>query len=92
MKDGLRFGYQRIDLGHGQSAFVAEPEKAVLDLVHLHPGGDGRAYLEALRLDVDTLRLERLQALAAIAATRKLARAARVLGEIAGETPAYAAA
>ena len=92
MKPGLMFGYRCIDLEHGQSAFVAEPEKAVLDMVHLQPGGDGKAYLEALRLDFDTLRLERLGALAAIAATPKLARAARVLREIAGDTPAYEAA
>lgn len=92
MKPGLMFGYRCIDLEHSQSAFVAEPEKAVLDMVHLQPGGDGRAYLEALRLDFDTLRLERLEALAAITATPKLARAARVLCEIAGDTPEYEAA
>ena len=92
MKPGLMFGYRCIDLEHSQSAFVAEPEKAVLDMVHLQPGGDGRAYLEALRLDFDTLRLERLEALAAITATPKLARAARVLREIAGDTPEYEAA
>ena len=85
------FGYRRIDLGYGQSAFVAEPEKAILDMVHLHPGGDERAYLEELRLDFDTLQLERLEALAAIAATPKLARAARVLREIADDTPDYEA-
>lgn len=91
MKDRLMFGYRRIDLGYGQSAFVAEPEKAILDMVHLHPGGDERAYLEELRLDFDTLQLERLEALAAIAATPKLARAARVLREIADDTPDYEA-
>ena len=92
MKPGLMFGYRCIDLEHSQSAFVAEPEKAVLDMVHLQPGGDGKAYLEALRLDFDALRLERLEALAAITATPKLARAARVLREIAGDTPEYEAA
>ena len=92
MKPGLMFGYRCIDLEHSQSAFVAEPEKAVLDMVHLQPGGDGKAYLEALRLDFDTLRLERLEALAAITATPKLARAARFLREIAGDTPEYEAA
>ena len=89
MKDSLMFGYRDIDLGYGQSAFVAEPEKAILDMVHLHPGGDERAYLEELRLDFDTLQLDRLGALAAIAATPKLARAARVLREIADDTPDY---
>ena len=56
------------------------------------PRGDGKAYLEELRLDFDSLHLERLEALAAIAATPKLARAARVLREIAGNTPEHEAA
>ena len=91
LKDGLMFGYRHLALGHGQSAFVAEPEKAILDMVHLHAGGDGKAYLEELRLDFDALDLDRLDALAAIAATPKLARAARVLRDIAGDTPRYEA-
>ena len=91
LKDGLMFGYRHLALGHGQSAFVAEPEKAILDMVHLHAGGDGRAYLEELRLDFDALDLDRLDALAAIAATPKLARSARVLRDIAGDTPRYEA-
>ena len=91
LKDSLMFGYRHIALGHGQCAFVAEPEKAILDMVHLHPGGDRRSYLEALRLELDALHLHRLEALAAIAATPKLARAARVLRDIAGDTPGYEA-
>ena len=91
LKDSLMFGYRHIALGHGQCAFVAEPEKAILDMVHLHPGGDRRSYLEALRLEFDALHLHRLEALAAIAATPKLARAARVLRDIAGDTPGYEA-
>jgi len=44
-----------------QHAFVACPEKAILDLVHLTPGGDHPAFLAELRLqnlhhiDPDTL-------------------------------------
>ena len=91
LKDGLMFGYRHLALGHGQSAFVAEPEKALLDMVHLHAGGDGKAYLGELRLDFDALDLDRLDALAAIAATPKLARAARVLRDMAGDTPRYEA-
>jgi len=33
----------------GQRAFVARPEKALLDLVYLQPGGDAPAYLHELR-------------------------------------------
>jgi predicted transcriptional regulator of viral defense system len=43
------FGYQMVELG-GQSAFVATPEKALLDLIYLQPGGDLPAYLKELRL------------------------------------------
>ena len=91
MKDSLMFGYRHVALGHGHCAFVAEPEKAILDMIHLHPGGDRRPYLEELRLDFDTLQLDRLEELAAIAATPKLARAASVLREIAGDAPDYEA-
>ena len=85
----LMFGYRLTDVGRGQLAFVAEPEKAILDMVHLQPGGDDRTYLEELRLDVDSLRLDRLEELAAIAATPKLARAARVLRDMARAAPVY---
>ena len=91
LKGSLMFGYRLTTLGQGQFAFVAEPEKAILDMVHLHPGGDHRSYLEELRLDFDALRLNRLEALAAIAATPKLARAARALRDIACDAPAYEA-
>ena len=91
LKGSLMFGYRLTTLGQGQFAFVAEPEKAILDMVHLHRGGDHRSYLEELRLDFDALRLDRLEALAAIAATPKLARAARVLRDIACDAPAHEA-
>ena len=89
LKGALMFGYRRVALGNAQSAFVAEPEKAILDIVHLHPGGDHRSYVEELRLDLHALRLGRLEAFAAIAATPKLARAARVLRDMACDVPAY---
>ena len=85
----MMFGYRLTDLGQEQAAFVAESEKAILDMVHLHPGGDHRSYLEELRLDFDALRPDRLEALAAIAGTPKLTRAARVLRDMACDAPAY---
>ncbi len=54
------FGYLRVENGL-QQAYVAKPEKAVLDLLYLTPGSEDRAYLNELRLqqthilDVDTL-------------------------------------
>ena len=43
-------GYAPLDLGHGQTALVATPEKALLDLVYLEPGAHRPAYLAELRL------------------------------------------
>ena len=34
------WGYQQLELANKQTAFVARPEKALLDLVYLTPGGD----------------------------------------------------
>ncbi len=60
----LLYGYQWVDLGDGQQAFVASPEKALLDLVHLQPGAEGIAYLRELRLQnlhlLDAGELQRL--------------------------------
>ncbi len=44
------WGYQQVELTAGQTAFVARPEKAMLDLVHLTPGGDKRDFIEELRI------------------------------------------
>lgn len=49
LKTEFFFGYQMVELS-GQSAFVATPEKALLDLIYLQPGGDSIAYLKELRL------------------------------------------
>ena len=49
IKTELLFGYQMIELVE-QSALVATPEKALLDLIYLQPGSDSAAYLKELRL------------------------------------------
>lgn len=57
----LFFGYQLVDLSDGQQAFVAIPEKALLDLAHLTPRSDSPDYLTELRLqNLDRLDLPRL--------------------------------
>ena len=43
-------GYTLVDLSDNQQAFIARPEKALLDLVYLQPGGDSPDYLVELRL------------------------------------------
>jgi hypothetical protein len=44
------FAFNLEDLGDGQNAYLAAPEKALLGLVYLHPGGDSLPYLRGLRL------------------------------------------
>ena len=89
LKAGLRFGYRQTELGNSQQAFVATPEKALLDLVHLQPGGDDRAYLQELRLNFEALRLEALDALASRCGTPKLLRAVRQVRQLAEAEPEW---
>jgi len=44
------WGYQQIELTAGQTTFIARPEKAMLDLVYLTPGGDKEDFIEELRI------------------------------------------
>ena len=84
-------GYRRLDVGEGQRAFVATPEKALLDLVYLEPGADRPAYLEALRLQgLDRLDEERLNQMARESGRPKLQRAAQAIAALAqAEGAAY---
>lgn len=76
----LLFGYARLEVAPQQFAFVASPEKALLDLVHLTPGADSREYLGELRLqNVDALDMHVLDESAARSGKPKLVRAARML-------------
>jgi predicted transcriptional regulator of viral defense system len=73
----LFFGYQQVNLSLGQNAFIALPEKALLDLVHLTPGGDDPAYLAGLRLqNLERFDLQRLQTMAGRSGKPKWLRAA----------------
>jgi len=57
----LFFGYQSMEVVTGQFAFMAQPEKAILDLAHLTPDSDTQAYLTQLRLqNLERLDLKRL--------------------------------
>lgn len=66
VKPAWLHGYQMLTVATGQQAYVALPEKALLDLVYLQPGGDDPDYLAALRLQaldrIDCVRLARLAA------------------------------
>jgi predicted transcriptional regulator of viral defense system len=76
-------GYRKIEVSPGQEAFVATPEKALLDLVYLTPGGDETAFLESLRLqNRERLDVSRLARLAESPGSPKLARAVRRLAAL----------
>ena len=89
VQPGLFFGYDSIPLTGGQSAFVARPEKALLDLVYLTPGSDDPAYLGELRLqDLERVDLQALDEMAARAGKAKLRRAAAIIAGLRAEEAA----
>jgi predicted transcriptional regulator of viral defense system len=82
----LFFGYQRVDVAPEQSAFVAFPEKALLDLAHLTPNADSLDYLRQLRLqNLERLNLERLHEFAQRAAKPKWKRVAEQINQLSAE-------
>jgi predicted transcriptional regulator of viral defense system len=76
--NSLVFGYLRIEVIGQQFAFVASPEKALLDLIHLTPGADSHDYLRELRLqNLAAFDLSTLNELARRSGKAKLLRAVR---------------
>ena len=83
IKTELFWGYRRLELSAGQQAFVAYPEKALLDLFYLHPGADDPAYIEQLRLqNLDLFNLQRFDAMVERVDRPKLRRAAELLRDL----------
>ena len=79
-------GYQRVDLGEKQQAFIATPEKALLDLVYLEPGGDLLDYLVEMRLEnLSRLDWQVFERLAGRIEKPKLTRAAKKIRKMADE-------
>ena len=73
------FGYREMPLGD-DSALVATPEKALLDLFYLSKGEFTRQRIDGLRLqDLDRLDLEQIRAMAAKARSPRVERAAEQL-------------
>jgi predicted transcriptional regulator of viral defense system len=84
IQPALLFGYERVLVAPGQYAFMAMPEKALLDLVYLQPGGDSAAYLASLRLqNLDRLDVGRLSRFAEQTGKPKLRRAAKLMADLA---------
>jgi predicted transcriptional regulator of viral defense system len=85
IKKSFFHGFREIEIGEKQSAFVATPEKGLLDLVHLTPHGDSEAYLDELRLqNLEILDIDSLVETAERSGSPKLARAAKYIAGIAG--------
>jgi predicted transcriptional regulator of viral defense system len=79
----LFFGYSRVEIAARQFAFVASPEKALLDLIHLTPGGDSGDYLHELRLqNLAAMDATKLEELARRSCKPKLIRAALVAKQL----------
>jgi predicted transcriptional regulator of viral defense system len=97
-----RFSYRHINpallygidyrlLVDDEYAYVATPEKALLDLIYLRPQGDSDAYIESLRLqNLEILDMDQLHRFAEQSGKPKLQRAANIVERIARyEAEAY---
>jgi hypothetical protein len=74
------------DLSEKQQAFIARPEKALLDLIYLQAGSDSLEYLVELRLgNLNRLDWEALERLARRIEKPKLTRAVELICQLAGE-------
>jgi predicted transcriptional regulator of viral defense system len=84
------FAYRVEQAAENQEAFLAVPEKALLDQVYLRAGGDAAAYLKSLRLqNLDQLDTYALKDIARRAGSPKLERAAENIISIAEEGGEY---
>lgn len=84
IKTGFFFGYRAVDVGAGQTAMVAAPEKALLDLLYLEPGSDSPEFLRELRLqELDSLDFEVMTRTAAGTGRPRLSRAVETLEQMA---------
>lgn len=82
----LFWGYQWVELSARQEAFVADPEKAILDLVYLTPGGERPEFLRELRLqNLGAIRRDMLNQYAEKSGRPKLKRAVLNLQSILDE-------
>ncbi|MFZ2098514.1 MAG: hypothetical protein WAV05_17920 [Anaerolineales bacterium] len=78
-------GYRLVDLGEKRQAFIARPEKALLDLIYLESGGEKLDYLTELRLgNLNQLDWQLLRHLARRIEKPKLLRAVASLQKLAG--------
>ena len=80
IRPALLRGARLMEVTDGQQALVARPEKALLDLIYLQPGGDDPAWLRSLRLqNLERLNPQELSRQAALFDAPKIYRAVDVL-------------
>ncbi len=83
LAEALLFGYAQVEVAPRQVAFVASPEKALLDLIHLTPGAASPEYLRELRLqNPEAINVSVIRDLAQRSGKPKLIRAARLVGPL----------
>lgn len=86
LAQGMFWGYstERLGLADDAQAFVARPEKALLDLLYLRSGADTPAFLRQLRLTrLEALDLKVLTQMAERSGKPKLTRAAEQIARLA---------
>ena len=76
-------GYRQVELVRNQSALIAMPEKALLDLAHLTAGADAPRWVEEMRLNYEMIDTEFLLALAEASRKPKLLRCAQIVADAA---------
>ncbi len=83
IKRDLFSDYSLEEAGRGQTAFIAKPEKALIDLLYLTPGSDDAAFIRELRLqNLDHLDFRELQKIVRRSGSPKLIRSARLIEEL----------
>lgn len=83
IQPNLFFGYRMVNLD-SQQALVAAPEKALLDLIYLQPGGETLPFLQELRLqNLDQIDMDLFQRMASQSQIPKLIRAVEKVSHLA---------
>lgn len=76
-------GYENVEIAHGQSIFIASPEKSLLDLIYLTSGSQNMSFLQELRLqNLDILDMEKFSKMALVSGSPKLQAAVKKVSKI----------
>jgi predicted transcriptional regulator of viral defense system len=95
IKPDLLLGYERVQVvpsqgTTSQAAFIAVPEKALLDLIYLEPNSATPEYIHELRLqNLESLDLERLTSFAQVTDSPKLQAATALVKDLAAHESEY---